>query len=86
MWCKKLFAACITNDLCSIPAHDQFASLVGQDFLQNFACSTNATLMEEWSKDVTHVIVAKGAGSSCSRSFEVLMAIVLGRWVVHFEC
>jgi BRCA1-associated RING domain protein 1 len=42
--------------------------------------------MEEWSKDVTHVIVAKGAGGSCSRSFEVLMAIVLGRWVVHFEC
>ncbi|XP_066368318.1 BRCA1-associated RING domain protein 1-like isoform X2 [Miscanthus floridulus] len=60
-------------------------SVSEKDFLQNFAYSTNATLMEEWSKDVTHVIVAKGAGSSCSRSFEVLMAILLGRWVVHFE-
>ncbi|OQU78210.1 hypothetical protein SORBI_3009G177600 [Sorghum bicolor] len=31
-----------------------------KDFLQKFACLTNAKLTEEWSKDVTHVIVAKG--------------------------
>ncbi|CAD6271768.1 unnamed protein product [Miscanthus lutarioriparius] len=60
-------------------------SVSEKDFLQKFACLTNAKLIEEWSKDVTHVIVAKGAGSSWSRSFEVLMAILLGRWVVHFE-
>jgi BRCA1-associated RING domain protein 1 len=42
--------------------------------------------MKEWDKNVTHVIVGRGAGSSWNRSFEVLTAILLGKWVVHFEC
>jgi len=76
-----------TKYFSSIPASDdQFATLVGQDFVQKFACWTKATLTEEWAENVTHVILGKGAGSSWSRSFEVLMAILLGKWVVHFEC
>jgi hypothetical protein len=54
--------------------------------VQKFACWTKATLAEEWAENVTHVIVGKGAGSSWCRSFEVLMAILLGKWVVRFEC
>nr|CAB3464894.1 unnamed protein product [Digitaria exilis] len=56
-----------------------------KDFLQEFAYWTNAILTKQWAKNVTHVIVGKGAGSSWSRSFEVLMGILLGKWVVHFE-
>ncbi|AQK72245.1 BRCA1-associated RING domain protein 1 [Zea mays] len=56
-----------------------------KDFVQKFACWTKATLAEEWAENVTHVIVGKGAGSSWCRSFEVLMAILLGKWVVRFE-
>ncbi|OEL22096.1 hypothetical protein BAE44_0016883 [Dichanthelium oligosanthes] len=56
-----------------------------KDSLQEFARWTNATQAKEWAKNVTHVIVGKGAGSSWNRSFEVLMAILLGKWVVHFE-
>jgi len=59
---------------------------VGQDSLQEFACWTKARLTKEWDENVTHVIVGKGAGTSWSRSFEALMAILLGKWVVHFEC
>lgn len=58
----------------------------GQDFVEKFACWTKATLAEEWAENVTHVIVGKGAGTSWCRSFEVLMAILLGKWVVRFEC
>jgi BRCA1-associated RING domain protein 1 len=54
--------------------------------MQKFASWTNATLGKKWAENVTHVILGKGAGSSWSRSFEVLMAILLGKWVVHFEC
>jgi hypothetical protein len=54
--------------------------------VQKFACWTKATLAEEWAENVTHVIVGKGAGRSWCRSFEVLMAILLGKWVVRFEC
>ena len=70
----------------SFASDDQFATLVGQDFVQKFACWTKATLTEEWAENVTHVVLGKGAGTSWSRSFEVLMAILLGKWVVHFEC
>ncbi|XP_039800490.1 BRCA1-associated RING domain protein 1-like isoform X4 [Panicum virgatum] len=56
-----------------------------KDSLQEFACWTNARLMKEWGENVTHAIVGKGAGTSWSRSFEALMAILLGKWVVHFE-
>lgn len=56
-----------------------------KDFVQKFACWTKATLAEEWAENVTHVIVGKGAGRSWCRSFEVLMAILLGKWVVRFE-
>ncbi|PVH62205.1 hypothetical protein PAHAL_3G236200 [Panicum hallii] len=52
---------------------------------KEFACWTNARLTKEWGENVTHVIVGKGAGTSWSRSFEALMAILLGKWVVHFE-
>ncbi|XP_066327832.1 uncharacterized protein [Miscanthus floridulus] len=60
-------------------------SVEEKDFVQKFACWTKATLTEEWAENVTHVVLGKGAGSSWSRSFEVLMAILLGKWVVHFE-
>ncbi|KAJ1263379.1 hypothetical protein BS78_09G180200 [Paspalum vaginatum] len=56
-----------------------------KDSLQEFACRTNAALMKEWAKNVTHVIVGKRAGTSWSRSFEALMATLLGKWVVHSE-
>ncbi|XP_039837801.1 protein BREAST CANCER SUSCEPTIBILITY 1 homolog isoform X4 [Panicum virgatum] len=56
-----------------------------KDSLQEFACWTKARLTKEWGENVTHVIVGKGAGTSWSRSFEALMAILLGKWVVHFE-
>ncbi|CAL4894124.1 unnamed protein product [Urochloa decumbens] len=56
-----------------------------KDSLQGFACWTNATVRKEWANNVTHVIVGKGAGSSWNRSFEVLMAILLGKWIVRFE-
>jgi BRCA1-associated RING domain protein 1 len=54
--------------------------------MQKFASWTNMTLAKEWGENVTHVILGKGAGTSWSRSSEVLMAILLGKWVVHFEC
>ncbi|CAN6346403.1 unnamed protein product [Urochloa humidicola] len=56
-----------------------------KDSFQDVACWINAAVAKEWANNVTHVIVGKGAGSSWNRSFEVLMAILLGKWVVHFE-
>ncbi|CAL4908783.1 unnamed protein product [Urochloa decumbens] len=56
-----------------------------KDSLQWFACWTNAMVRKEWAHNVTHVIVGKGVGSSWNRSFEVLMAILLGKWIVRFE-
>ncbi|TKW26658.1 hypothetical protein SEVIR_3G204500v4 [Setaria viridis] len=56
-----------------------------KDSLQEFVRWSNGKLMKEWDKNVTHVIVGKGPGSSWNRSFEVLMAVLLGKWVIHFE-
>lgn len=53
-----------------------------KDSLKEFASWTDATVTKEWAKNVTHVIVGKSAGSTCSRSYEVLMAILFGQWVV----
>ncbi|KAL6841243.1 hypothetical protein ACP4OV_028761 [Aristida adscensionis] len=56
-----------------------------KDFLQKFASWTDASVTKEWSKNVTHVIVGKGSCSTWSRSYEVLMAILRGKWIVQFE-
>ncbi|CAM0954939.1 unnamed protein product [Alopecurus aequalis] len=53
-----------------------------KDSLKEFASLTSSTLAEEWDKNVTHVIVGRSAGSTCGRSYEVLMAILSGKWVV----
>uniref|UniRef100_A0A452ZDJ8 BRCT domain-containing protein n=1 Tax=Aegilops tauschii subsp. strangulata TaxID=200361 RepID=A0A452ZDJ8_AEGTS len=52
------------------------------DSLKEFASLTSSTLAEEWNKNVTHVIVGRNAGDACGRSYEVLMAILSGKWVV----
>ncbi|XP_047053866.1 BRCA1-associated RING domain protein 1-like [Lolium rigidum] len=57
-----------------------------KDSLKKFASLTNSTLVEEWDKNVTHVIVDRSAGIICGRSYEVLMAILSGKWVVRAEC
>ncbi|XP_062179479.1 BRCA1-associated RING domain protein 1-like [Phragmites australis] len=56
-----------------------------KDSLQKFASWTNAMVTKEWAKNVTHVIVGKNAGSTWSRSYEVLMGILFGKWVVQVE-
>ncbi|XP_051228375.1 BRCA1-associated RING domain protein 1 isoform X2 [Lolium perenne] len=56
-----------------------------KDSLKKFASLTNSTLVEEWDKNVTHVIVDRSAGITCGRSYEVLMAILSGKWVVRAE-
>ncbi|XP_062231685.1 BRCA1-associated RING domain protein 1-like isoform X2 [Phragmites australis] len=56
-----------------------------KDSLQKFGSWTDATVTKEWAKNVTHVIVGKNAGSKWSRSYEVLMAILSGKWVVQAE-
>uniref|UniRef100_A0A0A8YFP1 BRCT domain-containing protein n=1 Tax=Arundo donax TaxID=35708 RepID=A0A0A8YFP1_ARUDO len=56
-----------------------------KDSLQQFASWTNATVTKEWADNVTHVIVGKNSGSSWSRSYEVLMATLFGKWVVQVE-
>ncbi|VAH20428.1 unnamed protein product [Triticum turgidum subsp. durum] len=53
-----------------------------KDSLKEFASLTCSTLAEEWDKNVTHVIVGRNAGDACGRSYEVLMAILSGKWVV----
>uniref|UniRef100_A0A452ZDF8 PHD-type domain-containing protein n=1 Tax=Aegilops tauschii subsp. strangulata TaxID=200361 RepID=A0A452ZDF8_AEGTS len=53
-----------------------------KDSLKEFASLTSSTLAEEWNKNVTHVIVGRNAGDACGRSYEVLMAILSGKWVV----
>uniref|UniRef100_A0ACD5TGE6 Uncharacterized protein n=1 Tax=Avena sativa TaxID=4498 RepID=A0ACD5TGE6_AVESA len=53
-----------------------------KDSLEEFASLTSSTLAEEWDKNVTHVIVGRSAGISCGKSYEVLMAILSGIWVV----
>ncbi|XP_048542951.1 BRCA1-associated RING domain protein 1-like isoform X8 [Triticum urartu] len=53
-----------------------------KDSLKEFASLTSSTLAEEWDKTVTHVIVGRNAGDACGRSYEVLMAILSGKWVV----
>uniref|UniRef100_A0A0E0H9P3 PHD-type domain-containing protein n=1 Tax=Oryza nivara TaxID=4536 RepID=A0A0E0H9P3_ORYNI len=55
-----------------------------KDSLQEFASWTDATVVNEWTENVTHVIVGKSAGSAWSRSYEVLMALLFGKWVVTF--
>ncbi|KAG8068262.1 hypothetical protein GUJ93_ZPchr0005g15745 [Zizania palustris] len=50
--------------------------------LQDFASWTNATVVNAWTENVTHVIVGKSAGSKWSKSYEVLMALLFGKWVV----
>ncbi|KAL6619039.1 hypothetical protein ACP70R_034178 [Stipagrostis hirtigluma subsp. patula] len=56
-----------------------------KDDLQKFASWTNASVAKEWAKNVTHVIVGKGADRTWIRSYEVLMAILSGKWVLQFE-
>ncbi|KAM0907504.1 hypothetical protein ACQ4PT_016032 [Festuca glaucescens] len=56
-----------------------------KDSLKKFVSLTNSTLVEEWDKNVTHVIVDRSAGITCGRSYEVLMAILSGKWVVRAE-
>ncbi|KAF7007203.1 hypothetical protein CFC21_022163 [Triticum aestivum] len=53
-----------------------------KDSLKEFASLTSSTLAEEWDKTVTHVIVGRNAGYACGTSYEVLMAILSGKWVV----
>ncbi|KAF0925415.1 hypothetical protein E2562_016646, partial [Oryza meyeriana var. granulata] len=53
-----------------------------KDSLQEFASWTDATVAKAWAENVTHVIVGKNAGSAWSRSYEVLMALLFGKWVV----
>ncbi|CAM0954938.1 unnamed protein product [Alopecurus aequalis] len=57
-------------------------SAAEKDSLKEFASLTSSTLAEEWDKNVTHVIVGRNAGTACGRSYEVLMAILSGKWVV----
>ena len=54
--------------------------------MQEFASWTDATVVNEWTENVTHVIVGKSAGSAWSRSYEVLMALLFGKWVVTVGC
>ncbi|GJM88919.1 hypothetical protein PR202_ga05500 [Eleusine coracana subsp. coracana] len=60
--------------------------LATEDFLEEFACWTKATVANEWGENVTHVIVGKHAGRAWSRSYDVLMAILFGKWIVRTEC
>uniref|UniRef100_J3M8A4 PHD-type domain-containing protein n=2 Tax=Oryza brachyantha TaxID=4533 RepID=J3M8A4_ORYBR len=53
-----------------------------KDSLKEFASWTNATVANEWTENVTHVIVGKSGDSACSRSYEVLMALLFGKWVL----
>ncbi|KAK3135244.1 hypothetical protein QOZ80_5BG0416560 [Eleusine coracana subsp. coracana] len=56
-----------------------------KDFLEEFARWTKATVANEWGENVTHVIVGKHAGRAWSRSYDVLMAILFGKWIVRTE-
>ncbi|XP_024313987.1 BRCA1-associated RING domain protein 1 isoform X3 [Brachypodium distachyon] len=53
-----------------------------KDSLKEFASLTNATVVDKWEKNVTHVIVGRYGDAECRRSYEVLMAILSGKWVV----
>nr|XP_051205106.1 BRCA1-associated RING domain protein 1-like isoform X2 [Lolium perenne] len=56
-----------------------------KDSLKEFASLTSSNLAEKWDKNVTHVIVGRSASNSCGSSYEVLMAILSGKWVVRAE-
>uniref|UniRef100_A0A0D9WHX9 BRCT domain-containing protein n=1 Tax=Leersia perrieri TaxID=77586 RepID=A0A0D9WHX9_9ORYZ len=49
---------------------------------KEFASWTGATVVIEWTENVTHVIVGRSVGSAWSRSYEVLMALLFGKWIV----
>ena len=75
-------------EISSVPyqAMIKLFMFVMQDSLKEFASLTSSTLAEEWDKNVTHVIVGRNAGDACGRSYEVLMAILSGKWVVTAGC
>ncbi|KAM0914745.1 hypothetical protein ACQ4PT_011321 [Festuca glaucescens] len=54
-----------------------------KDSLKEFASLTSSNLAEKWDKNVTHVIVGRSASNSCGKSYEVLMAILSGKWVLR---
>uniref|UniRef100_N1R5G7 Protein BREAST CANCER SUSCEPTIBILITY 1-like protein n=1 Tax=Aegilops tauschii TaxID=37682 RepID=N1R5G7_AEGTA len=54
-----------------------------EDSLKEFASLTNSTLVEDWDKNVTHVIVGRNTDTACVRSYAVLMAILYGKWIVR---
>ncbi|XP_037474250.1 BRCA1-associated RING domain protein 1-like [Triticum dicoccoides] len=54
-----------------------------EDSLKEFASLTNSTLVEDWDKNVTHVIVGRNTNTACVRSYAVLMAILYGKWIVR---
>ncbi|XBJ26183.1 hypothetical protein VPH35_003662 [Triticum aestivum] len=54
-----------------------------EDSLKEFASLTNSTLVEDWDKKVTHVIVGRNTDTACVRSYSVLMAILYGKWIVR---
>ncbi|KAK1697241.1 hypothetical protein QYE76_013938 [Lolium multiflorum] len=54
-----------------------------KDSLKEFASLTSSNLAEKWDKNVTHVIVGSGASNSCGESYQVLMAILSGKWVLR---
>ncbi|XP_044977060.1 uncharacterized protein LOC123444413 isoform X2 [Hordeum vulgare subsp. vulgare] len=57
-------------------------SVSEKDSLKEFASLTSSILAEAWDRNVTHVIVGRNAGDACGKSYEVLMAILSGKWIV----
>ncbi|TVU19928.1 hypothetical protein EJB05_36110 [Eragrostis curvula] len=56
-----------------------------KEYFEDFVCWTKATVTNGWAENVTHVIVGKNTGSAWSRTYEVLMAILFGKWIVRAE-
>ncbi|XP_063950090.1 BRCA1-associated RING domain protein 1 [Daucus carota subsp. sativus] len=54
-------------------------------YLVKFARCCGATVTRFWRPDVTHVITATDANSSCTRTLKVLMAILYGQWIISMD-
>ncbi|XP_076897548.1 BRCA1-associated RING domain protein 1-like [Bidens hawaiensis] len=53
--------------------------------LVNFASSSGSIVFKNWRDNVTHVIAGTDSNGACTRTLNVLMAILHGRWILTME-
>ncbi|GAA0143405.1 hypothetical protein LIER_04098 [Lithospermum erythrorhizon] len=53
--------------------------------LDNFATTCGVNVSQSWNQNVTHVIASTDATGACIQTFEYLMAILNGKWIVKFD-